>query len=125
VVSMVKAVNNVLDIVANVSLNEMYETSRMEDEDKRSHEMRVEDLRLALLEEAKNAGKKGKKTKKGKKGAKGKGKGKGKAKGKGKGKAAAKGNGKGKAAPKKSAGGAKKATGKAGKVSAVKKKKKK
>jgi len=117
VVSMVKAVNNVLDLVEKKELGEMYETARMECEDKLAHEMRVEDLRLALLEEAANAKKgKKKKAKKGAKKGKGKGKGKGGAKGKGKGKAAA---------GKKSAGGAKKATGKAGKVSAVKKKKKK
>ena len=118
VVSLVKAVNNVLDIVAKISLDEMYETSRMEDEDKLANEIRIEELRLALLEEAKNAAKNGKKKKgkKDKKGAKGKGQGKKGAKGK------AGGKGKGKAAPKK--GGAKKATGKTGKVSAVKKKKK-
>jgi hypothetical protein len=124
VVSMVKAVNNVLDIVSKTSLDCMYETARMEEEDALSNEMRIEDLRLALLEEAKAAasGKKGKK-KKGKKGGKKSGKGKGK----GKGKAAAVGKGKGKgkaAAAAKKAGGGKKATGKAGKVSAVKKKKK-
>lgn len=125
VVSMTRAVNNVLELLPRVALQEIYETARMEEEDKLSNDVRVEELRLKLLEEA-NAGKgKKKKLKKGKKGAKSS-KGKGKAS-KGKAKAGGKS---GKSPAKKSTakkGAVKKTTakGKAGKVSSVKKVKKK
>ncbi|CAE7637064.1 unnamed protein product, partial [Symbiodinium microadriaticum] len=70
VVSMCRAINNVLSLVPSESLQELYEGAGMEQEDRLSEEIRQEEARLALVAppkgKGKSKGKKGASAKKGK-----------------------------------------------------------
>ena len=58
VVSMCRAINNVLSLMPSEGLQELYEGANMELEDRRSEEMRQEEARLALTSAPKTKGKK-------------------------------------------------------------------